>query len=101
MFERLDELAAELEKLEADLPAIMASGDRVASRDAGRRHAELKPIVDVYREYRATEQELVDARELLADERRSGDGGDEMRDFLADEVAAKERELDQLEAVLR
>ena len=101
MFERLDELVAELEKLEADLPAIMASGDRAAARDAGRRHAELKPIVDAYLEYRATEQDLADARELLADERRNGDGGDEMRAFLTEEVAEKERELDALEASLR
>ncbi len=46
MFEQLGELAAELDRLEADLPGIYASGDRRASRDAGRRHAELKPVVD-------------------------------------------------------
>ena len=31
-------------------PAIYAAGDRRASRDAGRRHAELKPVVDAYRD---------------------------------------------------
>ena len=46
MFEQLGELAAELDRLEADLPDIYASGDRRAARDAGRRHAELKPVVD-------------------------------------------------------
>ena len=49
MFDRLAEMEIELEKLEARLSEIYASGDQHAARDAGRRHAELKPIVDAYR----------------------------------------------------
>ncbi|MFI5046664.1 MAG: peptide chain release factor 1 [Acidimicrobiia bacterium] len=96
MFERLAELETELEKLEAELPDIMASGDRGASRDAGRRHAELKPMVDAYRGYRSVEQELIDTRELLAAEDDA-----EMRDYLGDEMTAKEHELEALDARLR
>ena len=96
MFERLADLEAELEKLEAELPDIMASGDRAASRDAGRRHAELKPIVDAYRSYRGVEQELAETREILAAEDDA-----EMRDYLADELKVKERELDGFDATLR
>ena len=43
MFEQLAALTDELDRLEADLPGIYASGDRRAARDAGRRHRELKP----------------------------------------------------------
>src|SRR4051794_39727504 len=96
MFDRLVELEAELEKLEADLPDIMASGDRAASRDAGRRHAELKPVVDAYRGYQAVEHELADVRELLAAEDDA-----EMRDYLGDEVKAKEHELEERDEELR
>src|SRR5688572_9463829 len=96
MFDRLAELEAELEQLEADLPGIMASGDRAASRDAGRRHAELRPIIDAYHEYQPVEQDLADARELLAAEDDS-----EMREFLAAEVKAKEEELLCRDAELR
>ena len=46
MFEHLGELAAELDRLEAGLADIQASGDRRASQAAGRRYAELKPVVD-------------------------------------------------------
>ena len=53
MFEQLEDLEQELERLEAELPGIYASGDRRASRDAGRRHAELKPLVGAYQEWRA------------------------------------------------
>ncbi|HEX5587991.1 MAG TPA: peptide chain release factor 1 [Acidimicrobiia bacterium] len=96
MFERLAELEAELEKVEAEWSDVAASGDRNAARDIGRRHAELKPIVEAYREYRTVEAELADARELLAAE----DDAD-MRAYLADEIEAKEAELAALDARLR
>jgi peptide chain release factor 1 len=96
MFERLADLEAELDKLEAEWSDIAASGDRNATRDVGRRHAELKPVVDAYREYRGVELDLADARELLAAE----DDG-EMRTYLADEIATKEAELEVLDARLR
>ena len=62
MFEHLADLETELEKLESALPEIYASGDQAAAREAGRRHAELRPVVDAYREFRATEADLADAR---------------------------------------
>jgi peptide chain release factor 1 len=96
MFDRLAELDAELEKLEAQLPEIYASGDQRAARDAGRRHAELRPIVDTYRTYRGAEAELDDARELLA-----GEDDAEMREYLASEIEAKEALLTDLDARLR
>jgi hypothetical protein len=52
MFEQLAALSDELERLEADLPRIYAAGDRRASRDAGRRHQELKPVVEAYGQWR-------------------------------------------------
>ena len=96
MFDRLAELEAELEKLEAELPDILASGDRHASRDAGRRHAELKPLVDAVRAYRGVESELAEARELL-----DAESDADMRAYLLDEIATKEAELGALDARLR
>jgi peptide chain release factor 1 len=96
MFDRLAELDAEQDLLEAQLPEIYASGDQRAARDAGRRHAELRPIVDAYRSYRATEADLADASELLA-----GEDDAEMREYLASEIDAKEALLTELDARLR
>jgi len=96
MFDRLDELETELEKLESQLPEIYASGDQRAARDAGRRHAELRPIVEAYREYRATEADLSDARELLA-----GEEDPEMREYLDGEIDTKDARLTELDARLR
>ena len=91
MFERLDDLRAELEKLEAHLSEIYAGGDQDAARDAGRRHAELKPIVETYDQYRQTESDLVDAREMLGSETDA-----EMRQYLEAEIATKEQLRDDL-----
>jgi len=96
VFEQLAELEQELEKLEARLSDVYASGDQAASRDAGRRHAELKPIVDTYRDYAAAESDVRDARDLL-----EGETDAEMREYLRGEIAEKEAVLARLDGELR
>jgi len=96
MFEQLNDLEAELEKLESELPGIYAAGDRRASRDAGRRHAELKPVVEAYQQWRQASTDVADAREMLGSESDA-----EMRDFLKAEMAEKEDRVATLEAELR
>jgi peptide chain release factor 1 len=96
VFEHLADVEAELEKLESRLSEIYASGDQSAARDAGRRHAELKPIIDAYREYRAVEADLADAHELLEQET-----DDEMRRSWRAEVEEKEAQRAALEARLK
>jgi peptide chain release factor 1 len=96
VFERLNDLETELEKLESQLPELYASGDQAAAREAGRRHAELKPVVDTYREYRRIETDVADARQLLAAETDT-----EMREFLQSELAEREARLRELEANLK
>jgi peptide chain release factor 1 len=96
MFERLADLETELEKLESQLPELYASGDQTAAREAGRRHAELKPVVDAYREYRRIDGDVADARELLAAESDT-----EMRDYLQAELQDKEARLASLEGTLK
>jgi len=61
---------------------VYASGDRNAAAAAGRRHAELRPIVEAYREYRRVASDVSDAQELLDNE---------------DDPAAKEQWLAELE----
>jgi peptide chain release factor 1 len=96
VFEHLVDLETELEKLESKLPELYASGDQAAARDAGRRHAELKPVVDAYREYRRTEADVADARELLVAE-----SDPEMREYLQGELTERESRLAELEATLK
>ena len=96
MFERLADLETELEKLESQLSELYASGDQQAAAAAGRRLSELKPVVDAYRAYRTTDDELGEAREML-----TGEPDPEMREYLESEIAAKQHHLDELDAKLR
>jgi peptide chain release factor 1 len=96
MFEQLEELADELAKLESELPAIYASGDRRAARDAGRREKELRPVVDAYARYRSARTDLADARELLG-----GETDSDMRAYLEGEITAKHAAIEALEHEIR
>jgi peptide chain release factor 1 len=96
VFERLADLESELEKLESQLSELYASGDQQAAAAAGRRRAELRPIVEVYRDYRGTEQDLAEAREML-----DGEQDTEMREFLSAEVTAKDARLAEDAAKIR
>jgi peptide chain release factor 1 len=96
MFDRLTDLRAELEKLEARLSEIYAAGDQDAAREAGRRHAELKPIVETYERFGQAESDLTDAREMLGNETDA-----EMREYLEGEIATKELLRTDLETQLK
>ena len=96
MFERLIDLAAELDKLEAQLPELYAAGDQRAAADAGRRIAELRPVVEAHGKFQVTEADLSDARELVAAESDA-----EMKEYLRQEIDEKEHRLGELEAELK
>ena len=96
VFEHLAGLEEELETLEARLSEIYAAGDRRASRDAGRRHAELKPVVEAYRAWVSAGSELAEARDLIGSEPDA-----EMREFLKEEISEKEASLARLEAEIK
>jgi len=96
MFEHLADLEAELDRLEAQLSEIYAGGDQAAARAAGRRHAELKPVVDGYRAYTAVAAEIAEAREMLEHE-----DDDAMREFLSSELAEKQAHHARLETRIK
>ncbi|MFM7225644.1 MAG: peptide chain release factor 1 [Actinomycetota bacterium] len=96
MFPQLEPLEAEFDALEVDLPRIFASGDRRAARDAGRRHAELKPLVEAGREWRAVVRAGDWAREALA-----GEDDPELHELLAAEVAETDHRRAELEDTIR
>jgi peptide chain release factor 1 len=96
MFEQLEPLEAEFDRLEADLPQIQASGDRRAARDAGRRYRELQAVVAAYREWRQTSQDAAEARELAEHE-----ADPEMKEYARAEAAEKNDQLTALEAKIK
>jgi len=96
VFERLAGLEEEFDALEARLPDIYASGDQDSARVAGQRYAELKPIIETFRELRASRTQLDDAKEMLHTETDA-----EFREMAREEVAEKESAVADLEGRLK
>ncbi len=71
-------------------------GDQSRYREVSKKHAELKPVVDVYRRYLDAEQEIGEARELV-----DGEDDAEMLDYLKDTITQGTAQLDELEGELR
>jgi len=68
VFESVDALLAEHAELERRLADPAVHADQGAARRLGRRYAQLTPIVDTYRSWRAAGDDLGAARELGADD---------------------------------
>ena len=96
MFERLASLEEEFDALEARLSDIYASGDQEAQRTAGQRYAELKPIIETFRELRAARTQLDEAREMVRSETDP-----EVREMAREESAEKESEVADIEGRLK
>ncbi|MEA3503111.1 MAG: peptide chain release factor 1, partial [Actinomycetota bacterium] len=100
MDEHLSErLIATDEEFESNLalladPAVIA--DQKRYREVTGRHAELKPIVDAFRRYRDAKMESEEATELVALEDDA-----EMVEYLNGVIAAKQIEMEAMEADLR
>ena len=82
----------ELDSVMSD-PATLAQPSRIA--DLGRERAELEEIVDAYRVYRTTAQELAEAEEMASD------GDPEIADMAGDEVKRLRAQRDALTTRLR
>ena len=67
MFDKLDDVLTEHADLERQLADPSVHADQYKARDLGKRYAELTPIAEAYRAYRAVEDDLAAAKEL-ADE---------------------------------
>ncbi|MGA4542644.1 peptide chain release factor 1 [Uniformispora flossi] len=68
MFEAMDELLAEHADLERRLADPQVHADQAKARTLGRRYAELSPIVDTYRSWAQTGDDIATARELAAED---------------------------------
>jgi peptide chain release factor 1 len=66
MRDRLEDLEREYESVLIQLSDPAVVGDQRLLRDVSRRHKDLEPVVMAFREYRAAQEDLEAARELLA-----------------------------------
>ena len=96
MFDRLEDLLRHYEEISAELLAPDAAFDPKRYQALLREQAELQSIVDAYRAYKKTRQDLSDAKELLGAEKDP-----EMRDLLKEEIEEAEKKEEELSGKLR
>ena len=98
MLERLADLEREYEDVLTQLADPAVIGDQRALRDVSRRHKELEPIVQRYREYRAALDQLAEAKQMLGDS--SGEDREIWRSMVDENEATIERLEDELKVLL-
>jgi peptide chain release factor 1 len=90
---RLDQLASRLGELDTLLSAENVTRDMDAYRRLTREHAELAPVVALYRDYKLAAADLASAQEMIADPG--------MREFAESEMKAARERMERLEEDLR
>src|SRR5690606_34868609 len=95
MTQELSTLSRELDELERSLsdPALLS--DPQGYREATRRHAELREVVELQRRHERVAQQLEEANELL-DDPELGTAAQEEAEVLAEQLASLEHELTAL-----
>lgn len=93
MLDKIEELERRFQELEALLSDPTVIANQPEFRKFSREHAELSPLVDVYRRYRKVMEEIDENRELLFDP--------EMKEMAADELKSLEEERERLDSEIR
>jgi len=89
---KLEQLRQRLEEINTLLSAENATRDLEQFRKLSRDHAELEPVVELFNQYRETEQDVADAQALLSDSEMKGYAESELK-VGRDRLAALEGEL--------
>ncbi|MFN7086055.1 MAG: peptide chain release factor 1 [Burkholderiales bacterium] len=90
---KLAQLAARLEEINRFLSSEEATADMETYRRLTREHAEIAPVVDLYKAYRRYEQDIAAAQEMAADPA--------MREFAETEIREAREQLERIEAELQ
>jgi peptide chain release factor 1 len=93
MLAKLDQLANRLVELDELLMSEGATANMDNFRKLNREHAELSPLVAVYRQYQTAQNDIAAAQEMLADP--------DMKDFAQDEIDAAKARMGELDIDLQ
>ena len=96
MFDRLEDILARYEELQAELSSPSLAGDSVRLRRLMKEQAELAPLVEAYQEYKAARQDMQDSLAILEEE-----NDEEMRELAKEELAGAKGRIEELEHRLK
>lgn len=95
MFAKLESLERKFLDLEQELADPTVFNDQDRYRKLTKAHSDLKPVVDIFRQYRELKQNLVDNQELL------NDADPDIREMAHEEIKSIEEKLPELEHDLK
>lgn len=95
MFAKLETLEGRFMELEHELAEPAVFNDQERYRKLTKAHADLKPVVSIFRQYKALRQNLADNREL------ANDPDPDIREMAVEDIKTLEEKLPQLEHELK
>lgn len=95
MFAKLESLERKYLELEQELAEPGIFNDQERYRKLTKAHSDLKPIVDIFRQYRTAQQNLVDNREL------ANDADPDICEMAQEEIRVNEARIPELEHDLK
>ena len=96
MFDKLEDIVLRLEEILNQLQEPNVANDQNRFRKLMKEQAELTPIVEVYKEYKACKQNIEDSLELLNEE-----SDEEMRELAKEELNESKARVEELENELK
>ena len=90
MFAKVESLERKFLDLEQELADPTVFNDQDRYRKLTKAHSELKPVVDIFRQYRELKQNLPDNQELL------NDADPEIREMAHEEIKSNEEQTPKL-----
>ena len=96
MFDKLEDLLVRLEEILSELNEPGVANDPARFQKLMKEQSELQPIVDAYKEYKASQQTVEESLMMLDEE-----SDEEMREMLKEELADAKSRIEELETELK
>ncbi len=96
MFDRLEDLLIRFEEIMGELQEPDVTNDPKRFRQLMKEQSDLTPIVDAYKEYKQSKQDIEDSISMLEDE-----SDEDMREMLKEELAEAKKRVEELEQTLK
>ena len=96
MFDRLEDLLIRFEEVLGELGEPTVTNNQERFRALMKEQSELTPIVEAYKEYKKSKQDIEDSLVLLDDE-----SDDDMREMLKEELNGAKKRVEELEQELK
>ena len=96
MFDRLEDLLIRFEEIMGELQEPGVTDNQQRFRQLMKEQSDLTPIVDAYKEYKQSKQDIEDSIAMLEEE-----SDEDMREMLKEELADAKKRVEELEQTLK